>query len=143
MELTGEDLNIFSEFEKVTSVMPKDYYKSENLVVFLVALPLLGRAIGKKGSNIPKLKYLFRKNVVIVGDADTPEIFLRSMFNNISIISIEDVTVMDEKNIVMTVEEKDRGLAIGRNGDRIKSAKEFLKRKFDAQLTLKTRRSLQ
>ena len=49
---------------------------------------------------------------------------------------------MNEKNIIFTVDEKDRGIAIGKNGERIKSAKEFLKRKFNAKLILKTKRVL-
>ena len=140
MELTGEDLNFFSEFERITRVMPKDYYSADDTIVFLVDLLGLGKSIGKKGANIPKLRSVFRKNVVIIGDSENPEIFLRGIFNNVNIFSIEIMPVMDEKNIVITVDEKDRGIAIGKNGNRIKFAKEFLKRKFDARLTLKTRR---
>ncbi|HLD59426.1 MAG TPA: NusA-like transcription termination signal-binding factor [Candidatus Bilamarchaeaceae archaeon] len=142
MELTGEDLNFFSEFERIVRVMPRDYYLSDSLLVFLVDLKYLGKAIGKKGSNIPKLRSVFRKNVVILGDSPDPEIFLGSMFNNVKIFSIEVLDVMNEKNIIFTVDEKDRGIAIGKNGERIKSAKEFLKRKFNAKLILKTKRVL-
>ncbi|MFH2106402.1 MAG: NusA-like transcription termination signal-binding factor [Candidatus Micrarchaeota archaeon] len=143
MELTGEDLNFFSEFERTTGVMPKDYYTSQELLVFLVDMVSLGKAIGKKGINIQRLRAAFRKNVVIVGDSPDIEIFLRSMFNNVEVISIEQMDIMNEKNIVLTIDEKDRGIAIGKNGDRIKSAKEFLSRKFKAKLMLKTKRRLE
>jgi N utilization substance protein A len=143
MELTGEDLNFFSEFERTTGVMPKDYYSSQELLVFLVDMVSLGKAIGKKGSNIQKLKSAFRKNVVIVGDSPDIEIFIRSLFNNIEVLSIEQMDIMNEKNIILTIDEKDRGIAIGKNGDRIKSAKEFLSRKFKAKLMLKTKRRLE
>ena len=104
MELTGEDLNFFSEFERIVRVMPRDYYLSDSLLVFLVDLKYLGKAIGKKGSNIPKLRSVFRKNVVILGDSPDPEIFLGSMFNNVKIFSIEVLDVMNEKNIIFTTQ---------------------------------------
>ena len=124
VELTGDDLNIFSNFEKVTHVLPS-----------------LGKAIGKKASNIEKLRRVFRRKVIIVGDSDDPESFLRSFFGNITIHNVEVRDVMSEKAILLTVDEKDRGLTIGRDGERIKAAKTFLKKKFNATLHLRTRRT--
>lgn len=140
IELSGDDLAIFSNFEKITRVMPSDYLSAENIMVFLVPQESLGRAIGKGGSNIEKLKHAFRKRVVIVGDSDDPEGFVRSFFNNIKIYSIEIRDVMGEKAMLVTVDEKDRGIAIGRDGERIKAAKSFLKKKFNATVHLRTRR---
>ncbi len=141
VELTEDDLNIFSNFEKITRVIPADYVLTETSLVFLVDMPFLGKAIGKKASNIEKLKNLFKKRVVIVGDSKDPELFLRSFFGNIQIQDIEIRDIMGEKAIVITVDEKDRGIAIGREGERIKSAKLLMKKKFDATIHLKTRRS--
>jgi N utilization substance protein A len=141
IELSGDDLALFSNFEKITHVMPSDYLSSETIMVFLVPAESLGRAIGKGGSNIEKLKHAFRKRVVIVGDNDDPEGFVRSFFNNIKIYSIEIRDVMGEKAMLVTVDEKDRGIAIGRDGERIKAAKSFLKKKFNATVHLRTRRS--
>ena len=45
------------------------------------------------------------------------------------ITAVEIANVMGESNIVLTVDEKDRGIAIGKEGERIKAAKEFLKKK--------------
>jgi NusA-like KH domain protein len=141
VELTGEDLKMFSNFERITRVMPKDYLSTPNSLVFLVDSDSLGKAIGKNASNIEKLKRVFRKRVVIVGDSDDPEGFLRSFFGNIAIHNVEVRDVMGEKAILLTVDEKDRGIAIGRDGERIKAAKTFLKKKFNATLHLRTRRT--
>ena len=46
------------------------------------------------------------------------------------ITAVEIANVMGEANIVLTVDEKDRGIAIGKEGERIKAAKEFLKKKY-------------
>ncbi|MEW6748694.1 MAG: NusA-like transcription termination signal-binding factor [Candidatus Micrarchaeota archaeon] len=140
MELTGDDLNMFSSFEKVTRVMPSDYLVTESSIIFLVSQDSLGKAIGKKAVNIQKLNQVFRKRVIIAADSDDPEGFVRSFFGNIPIQNIEVRDVMGEQAIMMTVDEKDRGIAIGRSGERIKAAKSFLKKKFNATLHLKTRR---
>ncbi len=142
MELTGDDLSMFSDFEKITHVMPSDYLTTESSIIFLVSQDSLGKAIGKQASNIKKLAVVFRKRVIIVADSDDPEGFVRSFFGNIAIHDIEIRDVMGEKNIMMTIEEKDRGIAIGRDGERIKAAKSFLKKKFNATVHIRTRRSV-
>ena len=142
MELTGDDLNMFSSFERVTRVMPSDYLVTESSIIFLVSQDSLGKAIGKKAVNIQKLNQVFRKKVIIAADSDDPEGFVRSFFGNISIQHIEIRDVMGEQAIMLTVDEKDRGIAIGRSGERIKAAKTFLKKKFNATLHLKTRRAV-
>ena len=141
MELTGDDLNMFSSFERVTRVMPSDYLVTESSIIFLVAQDVLGKAIGKKAVNIEKLKQIFRKRVIIAADSDDSEAFIRSFFGNIKIQNVEIRDVMGEQAIMMTVDEKDRGIAIGRSGERIKAAKTFLKKKFNATLHLRTRRA--
>ncbi len=142
VELNNDDLNFFSEFEKITRVMPTDYVPGETLLIFLVSVAELGKAIGKNGSNIQKLKDVFKRKVVIIGDMSDPELFVRGMFNNISILSVEVQNIMGDLAVVLTIDEKDRGIAIGKDGERIKAAKELLKRKFKATIHLKTRRSV-
>ncbi len=142
VEFTSDDLDYLSRFENVTKVMPKDYMILSETILFLVDQPLLGRAIGKQGSNIPKLRKIFNKKVVIIGDSPQMDLFIRNFFNNVTIEDIELRDVMGEQAILLTVDEKDRGLAIGKAGERIKAAKEFLKKKFNATLHLKTRKTM-
>lgn len=142
VELTGDDLDFFSGFERVTRVMPTDYIASESTLIFLVDAESLGKAIGKKAVNIEKLRRVFRKRVVVVADSDDPETFLRSFFGNVGITDVEIRDVMGEKAIIIHIAEKDRGIAIGRNGERIKAAKTMLMKKFKASLHLKTRRAV-
>lgn len=141
VELNGDDLSMFSNFESITHVMPSDYLVTESSLIFLVTPDSLGRAIGKKASNIEKLKLVFKKRVIIIADANDPEAFLRNFFGNIQIYGMEIRDVMGEKYIIMTIDEKDRGIAIGRDGERIKAAKVFLKKKFNATVQIKTRRT--
>lgn len=143
IELTEKGLGLFSLFEKATRVMPSDYVESENFIVFIVDPLQLGRAIGKKGANISKLGKTFRKKVVVVADSEDPEIFLKNFLKNVSILGVESRDVMGETAMIVILDEKDRGIAIGRNGERIKALKSLMKRKFNATVHLKTRRVLE
>jgi N utilization substance protein A len=142
VELDDKGLGYFTQFESVTRVMPSDYLETAGWLLFLVDMPHLGKAIGKKGANVRKLAEMFRKKVVVIGDSNDIETFVRNFFNNVDITSIELIDIMGEKNIVLTVSENDRGIAIGKEGERIKAAKEFLKRKFNATIVLRTKRSM-
>jgi N utilization substance protein A len=141
VELTGEDLTFFSKFESITGVMPVDFKSSGDLLIFLVEPNKLGKAIGKKGSNIEKLGKVFRKKVMITADSPDIENFISSFFNNINIQAVDVKDIMGSKAVVLFIDENDRGIAIGKGGDRIKAAKSLLKEKFDATLHLKTRRT--
>ncbi|MDD5171923.1 MAG: NusA-like transcription termination signal-binding factor [Candidatus ainarchaeum sp.] len=141
VELTGDDLSMFSNFERITHVMPSDYLSTETSIVFLVSQESLGKAIGKHASNIEKLKQVFRKRVIVVADSNDIEVFVRNFFGNVAVVDIEIRDVMGEKAIMLTIDEKDRGIAIGRDGERIKAAKTLLKKKFNATVHLRTRRT--
>ncbi len=143
IELTSDDLKYFSEFEKVTKVTPNDYTITPNTIVFLVNQEALGKAIGKNGVNINRLKGVFKKRIIIVADSNDPEIFIKNMLYNVNILNIEMREAMSEKALFLTIDEKDRGIAIGKDGERIKMIKTFLKEKFGADFSLKTRRVLE
>lgn len=142
VELNSDDLKIFSAFEKLTGVMPNDYLSSETGIYFLVPQPELGKAIGKKGANMEKLRNAMHNKVVIVGDSDELESFVRSFFNNIDIIHVEIREAMGDKAVFLTINEEQRGIAIGKAGERIKAAKAFLKKKFNATISLHTQRAV-
>ena len=141
MEITGEDLKLINLFESVTGVIPQDMEKVGDGIVFLVDESSLGKAIGKKGANIQKLKQKLRNmNVLISMDANGPEEFLRKFFNNIDILEYELREAPGQKVAFITIPDSQRGIAIGKAGIRIKASKAFLKRKFGVDLNLRTRR---
>lgn len=140
MEITEKELSLFSFFEGITHVMPSDFNELGEMLVFVVEQERLGQAIGKNGANIEKLKAKLKKKILIVADSKDPETFIKNYFNNLKIFSIEPRDVMGEKEYMVTLDEKDRGIAIGRDGERIKSLKAFLKKKFNAGVHLRTRR---
>lgn len=142
MELTGDELQLFSYFSKLTGVEAVDFEKTDYGYVFLVQRQDLGRAIGKHGSALQRVRNALKGNVFIFADSPDLEEFVRNLFNNITILNVEIREAMGEKAVFLSVPEKDRGLAIGKEGMRIKIAKQLLKRKFNSTISIKTRRSV-
>lgn len=141
-DLTNDELGLITAFEKTSGVMPTDYFQAEGAFYFLVSPSDLGKAIGKQGAMIKKLTAVFKKKVIIIKDSDELGPFVRNFFSNLQLLDVDIRDVMGERDVALVVEEKDRGLAIGKNGERIKTCKEFLKGKFKATISVHTRRAV-
>jgi len=109
--------------------------------VFLVDPMSLGKAIGKEGANIRKLRARLGPNVMIAKDADSAEDFLRGFLNNVQILDVEERRAPGQVALFVTVPDVQRGIAIGKAGSRIKGLKAMVKKKFGADLFLRTRRT--
>ena len=144
MEITGEDLKLIGLFESITGVMPSDMVTLEEGIVFLVDERSIGKAIGKKGANIQRLRQSFNnRQILIAKDAAEPEQFLKAFFNNIEILSFEIREAPGQKVAFLTIPDSQRGIAIGKGGLRVKAAKAIMKRRFNTDVSLKTRRTEQ
>ncbi|MEM2948650.1 MAG: NusA-like transcription termination signal-binding factor [Candidatus Anstonellales archaeon] len=141
MEIGETELFYLSEFEKITHVMPSDVAEVNETLFFLVPKNLLGKAIGKKGFMIPKLEKKFKKKVLIFADSENPEEFIKNFFNNVKPMEIEIRDAMGERGIFFSVSEAERGIALGKGGCRIKAARKFVEKKFNAKLYLKTKKA--
>ncbi len=141
LELTGDELQLFSIFSKISGAEATDFEKTDYGLVFLVQKQDLGRAIGKQGSTLQRLRNAMKQNVFVYADSPELEEFVRGLFNNITILNIEIREAMGEKAVFLHVPEKDRGFAIGKEGMRIKIAKQLLRRKFNSTISVKVRRS--
>ena len=109
------------------------------IVVFIVRKGELGKAIGKKGCNINRVRTAFKnKRILVFEDADTIEGFIKNLFPNINLLDISVKENNNESFAVITVQPKDRGSAIGRDGEKIKTNRKILQRKFNCDLKLET-----
>ncbi len=129
-EINNESFQILSYFESITGVQPVDWAEIEDSILFLVEPSAMGKAIGKKASNMELLRKTFKKNVEIVENAPDLESFLRRYFRN-----IEGADIKIKKNnktyAFVVVPENMRGAAIGRAGNKIKKAKVIAKKRYD------------
>ncbi|MDD5096818.1 MAG: KH domain-containing protein [Candidatus ainarchaeum sp.] len=141
MEISQDDLGIINLFASICGVIPSDMVREGKNYLFLVEPMMLGKAIGKEGANIKRLRARLGGNVMIAKDAAGEEDFLRGFLNNIQILDIERREAPGQVALFITIPDVQRGIAIGKEGMRIKSLKAIMKKKFGADIFLKTRRT--
>ena len=139
-ELGADDLNYMSTFEKITGIFPSDYFLVGDSLAFLVEPANLGKAIGKQGANIQRLKNLTQKKVFVLAANEDPVLMAKSFFSNIRIIDVSHQP--QPQLLVIIVDEQDRGFAIGKGGERIKLAKEIFHSKFGLTIELRAKRMM-
>jgi len=136
VELSHDDIKCIAEFESITGASVKDCLITDSAVAFIVAHGDLGRAIGKAGANITRVRQAFARQVLVFEDSDDMEQFIRNLFGNIPVKNINVHEKMESKTAFVSVDEADRGSAIGRNGERIKLGRALLQRRFGCDLRL-------
>ena len=136
IELSKDDMKCISAFESLTGAGVRDCLIAENAVAFIVNQGDLGKAIGKKGANITRVRNTFARQVLVFEDSEDMEQFIRNLFGSIPVKNINVHEKMEAKVAYVTVDEQDRGNAIGRNGDRIKVGRALLQRRFGCDLRL-------
>jgi len=136
VELSHDDIKCIAEFESITGATVKDCLIAENAVAFIVKQGDLGRAIGKKGSNITRVRQEFARQVLVFEDSEDMGQFIRNLFGAIPVKNINVHEKMESKTAFVTVDEQDRGSAIGRDGNRIKLGRQLLMRRFNCDLRL-------
>jgi N utilization substance protein A len=102
----------------------------EERIVILVAAGEMGRAIGPDGRNVQSVERQLGRKIELVENADTPEAFVA---NALAPAAVNHVTVSEQDDRVAYVEvvEEDRGVAIGRDGRNIETARVLARRHFD------------
>lgn len=136
VKLTNEDLKCINLFEQLTGASVVDCLVEPGSAVFLVREGDMGRAIGKGGSAIERVRKAFGKTISVVEYSNSMEKFIANLFSS---VPIKDIKVREEggtRSATIYVDPKDRGNAIGRSGERIKLAKKLLMRHFDTDLKL-------
>ena len=127
----NETLQFSSLFTSTTGVSPKDCFKDEDEVVFVVDTKEMGRAIGKKGANIQRLKSLLKKDVRLVEYVDDPAQFLQKQIGNTCHVSQQDGTL-----VVKCPDAHAKGKVYGRDRSRLKKLKELVQRFFSVDVTI-------
>ncbi|KXA95022.1 hypothetical protein AKJ65_02785 [candidate division MSBL1 archaeon SCGC-AAA259E19] len=130
INLSNEELRYISLFEELTGVTPRDFVESGNgsIYTFVVDEGDMGKAIGKNGRNIQKVRQKMDEKVNVVEYSDNPKKFLENIFSSVEIQDIEIVEDEDGKVAVVDVDESEKGKAVGRNGWNIERARKLSNR---------------
>jgi len=133
--LSDVERQFIALFEDETGATAKDCVvfedeDGEERVVILVTAGEMGKAIGPGGQRVEAVEEAIGRPVELVEDADTPEAFVA---NALAPAAVNHVTVSEQDDRVAYVEvvEEDRGVAIGREGRNIETARVLARRHYD------------
>jgi N utilization substance protein A len=97
-------------------------------VIMVVKKGDMGLAIGKGGSNISKVKKMIKREVEVVEHSSDIKEFIENLLRPACVKSLELSTKNDKSCAYVEVPTKQKGIAIGKNGERIKKVKLLVKR---------------
>ncbi|RDI71553.1 NusA-like transcription termination signal-binding factor [Halopelagius longus] len=128
--LSDAERRYIALFEDETGATARDCLTFDDRVVILVAAGEMGQAIGPGGQNVKKVEEKIGRSVELVEDADTSEAFVASA---LAPAAVRHVTISQQDDRVAYVEvaDEDRGVAIGKEGKNIETARTLARRHYD------------
>lgn len=128
IRLTAESIQHIALFENLTRAKILDCILEEERLVYVVKQGDMGLAIGKNGENINRVKKALDKPIELVEYSDDPVTFLKNAFGPVSVSSVNIINKNDKRLAYVEVPNKEKGLAIGRNGKNIEKVKILARR---------------
>jgi N utilization substance protein A len=136
IKLTSNEMRFIALFESITGAAVKDCILDEELnrAIFIVKEGDVGMAIGKGGKNIHLLERMTNKKHEIIEYSDDPTQFIKNALKPAHVRELRISERPDGKTIaVVTVDPKDKGVAIGKNGRNAERIRFLAKRYFQIQ----------
>lgn len=124
----SEIMKLMTLFESMTGAKLKDCILNERLL-FIVEENEIGKAIGKKGSNIKRLETMLNKRIKVVEFSSDVLQFIKNMLYPLQTSGIEN----KDDVIEIRSDTKTKSLIIGRNQQNLKNLISIVKRFFDIQ----------
>ena len=129
-KLTTEGIRYIALFESLTGGMARDCIVDEDneRIIFVIKKGDMGAAIGRKGSNINRVKKSVGKQIEIVEYSEDVKEFLENLFQPAAIKNVMVVNKNNKRLAYVEVANKDKGIAIGRDGRNILKPKMLAQR---------------
>ncbi len=133
IRLTAEEMRYIALLQDLTGAIARDCIIDDenNRVIFVVRPGDAGKAIGRRGANINRLRKILGKEIEIVEHADDLEALVKNIFAPARILSVRVVQRNGRKILYVTVDPNDKGRAIGKGGRKVSVARIILRRYFD------------
>jgi len=136
IRLTSKEMSYIALFENITGATAKDCIVDDELnrIILIVKEGDLGVAIGKNGKNIRLLERMTGKKHEIIEHAENPAQFIRNALKPAQVNEVRITERLDGKSIaVVSVNPRDKGVAIGKNGRNAERIRFLAKRYFQIQ----------
>ena len=133
IRLTAESIQYIALFENMTRAKILDCIPEEERLVYVVKQGDMGLAIGKNGENINRVKKALDKSIELVEYSEDPVTFLKNAFGPVSLSSVNIMNKNGKRLAYVEVPNKEKGLAIGRNGKNIEKVKMLARRHHDIE----------
>jgi len=133
IKLTNKEMRYIALFESVTGATVVDCIVDDHLnrIIFVIKEGDAGLAIGKRGKNIALLEKMTGKKHEIIEFSDNPTQFIKNALKPATVREVRMIQRLDGKPVaVVTVEPRDKGVAIGRNGRNAERLRFLAKRYF-------------
>ena len=133
IKITENEMRYMALLENMTGATIVDCIIEEDdeTVIFAVKKGEVGLAVGKGGEKINRFRRMTNKQVEIYEYIDDAERFIRNALKPAKVKEIRLVDRVGGDRIAMVnVETKDKGIAIGRNGENIKKIRFLAERYF-------------
>lgn len=124
----SEIMKLMTLFESMTGAKLKDCILNERLL-FIVEGNEIGKAIGKKGSNIKRLENMLNKRIKVVEFNPDVLQFIKNLLYPLQTSGIEN----NDDVISIQADTKTKSLIIGREQQNLKNLISIVKRFFDIQ----------
>ncbi len=129
-KITNDEMVLVNALEQITGARASDVVMTDTSVTFIVRKGDLGRAIGRRGESLRKLRKAIGKNVEIVEESNDLKKFLTNLFHGIAFERYEEKEVGGKKSVFLRVNASQKGKAIGKRGDKINTCRKLVKRHF-------------
>ena len=136
IRFTSREMRYIALFESITGATAKDCVVDEDLnrIIFVVKEGDVGVAIGRKGKNIHLLERMTGKKHEIIEHSENPAQFIKNALRPAQVKEIRITERPDGRTIaVVSVNPKDKGVAIGKNGRNAERIRFLAKRYFQIQ----------
>jgi len=136
IKLTSVEMRYIALFQSITGATVKDCIVDNDLnrIIFVVKEGSIGMAIGKKGKNIHLLEKMTGKKHEVIEHSENPAQFIKNALKPAKVDEVRITERIDGKTIaVISVNPRDKGVAIGKNGRNAERIRLLAKRYFQIQ----------
>jgi N utilization substance protein A len=136
IKITCDEMRYIALFESISGASVKDCIidEEQSRAIFIVNQGQVGVAIGRGGRNIHTLEKMTGKKHEIIEYSEDPVQFIK---NALKPAAVREVRVSErtdgKKMAVVTINPKDKGIAIGKNGKNAERLRFLAKRYFNIQ----------